>query len=100
MKLSSDEIGAIEALLNLRAMGVRNGEIAQRLETSPAVISLGFSALAALGVAVPAAKTGRPMGSKSARPKRQAVRKRAAARQPRKFLTAEEWEQRLSAIAA
>lgn len=99
MKLTDDQIGAIEALITLRERGVSNTEIGRRLEIGfgQQKVSAVFAVFAAMGIGVPRPDCfrGRKPGSRNG--VRQArVKGHSAPKGPRVFLSAEEWQHRLA----
>ncbi|MDR6826461.1 hypothetical protein J2X48_000735 [Bosea sp. BE271] len=105
MKLSPEQIGTIEALLTLREKGVTDTEIGRRLEMGKygqQYVGGAFATLTALGFPVRQVGRGGNNRKPAAKAIKPAARSRGAAksstRQPRVFLTADQWQDRLSAM--
>lgn len=101
MKLSPEQIGTIEALLTLRERGVSNTEIARRLEVAPfgpQKVSAAFIVLDTMGLPVSEAKHGRPFRKTAKVKTKPKAARQKSARGSRVFLSADQWQERLSAM--
>ncbi len=107
MKLSPEQIGTIEALLTLRERGVTNAEIGRRLgieKFGQQKVSCAFAVLEAMGFDFPKLGKGNhkfrraAMASEQSKAAKPKAKRAKVERGPRVFLSADQWQERLSAL--
>lgn len=103
MKLSAAEIAQIEKFLTAREQGMNNTAVGLYYslgDFGQQKVSAAYTVLGAIGVRVAekASARARPLGLKDKSPRKRRARLQAAEAAPRRrVLTAEEWQERLSA---